>query len=382
MSGCSQGNLIYLDNNATTPLLPSVKEAIVEAMQCFGNPSSVHIAGRQSKKVYETSRSMVAEMIGANADEIIFTSGGTEANNLAIIGYCSQFKKGHIITSLIEHPSVLNPVIRLQQMGYEVSFVKPNPTGTVEPDEIQKALRADTILVSIMHANNETGALQPIKEISELLKDTDVVFHTDADQSIGKVPVKVDELGVDLLTIVPHKFHGPKGIGALYIRKGIKLNPLLYGASQEKGLRPGTENLILSHGFATACRLVSENLHERQIFLEDITLCLLNELTSAIPSIELNTLDAKRVPNTLNLYIPDVEGYKLVEKLKDKVAISTGSACHEGNTKGSEVLLAMGLSQTRAVCSIRVSTGMLNTKDEIYAAVDLIVQAIRDLTNN
>ncbi len=379
MSGCSQGDIIYLDNNATTGLLPQVKEAIMDALECFGNPSSLHRPGRQSRALYEKAREDVGSMVGALPEEIVFTSSGTEANNLAILGYCLQFKKGHIITTLIEHPSVMNPVLRLQRMGYSVSFLRPDSTGVVDPDDVTRQLRPDTILVTIMHANNETGALQPIREISEILKDRDVVFHTDAAQSIGKVSVNVHDLGVDMLTIVPHKFHGPKGIGALYVKRGIKISPILYGASQEGGLRPGTENIILASGFGMAARMVKEEITRRKDYLRRITDLLLKKLRQHIPDIILNTGSGPRVPNTLNVSIPGIEGPALVEALKERVAFSTGSACHEGRTTASEVLLAMGIPEAQAASSIRLSTGMLNREEEMSIAAEAIAREVEKL---
>ncbi len=379
MSGCSQGDIIYLDNNATTPLLPEVKEAIRAALECFGNPSSLHSPGRQCRALYEQARGDVARMVGATPEEIIFTSGGTEANNLAILGYCLQFKKGHIITSLIEHPSVMNPVLKLQKMGYSVSFVRPSSSGVIDPEDVLKKIRGDTILVSIMHANNETGALQPIRQVSEFLKDREIVLHTDAAQSIGKTPVDVHALGVDLMTIVPHKFHGPKGIGALYVKKGTKLRPILHGASQEGGLRPGTENLILAAGFGQAAKMVYKEIDRREAYLGRITDLLYKELKDHIPELVLNTGNGPRLPNTLNLSIKGVNGHALVEALKDRVAFSTGSACHEGRTTASEVLLAMGLPAAQAVSRVGLSTGLLNSPEEMSLAAELIAEAVRRL---
>jgi cysteine desulfurase len=368
--------MIYLDHNATTPVDNRVKEEILRALDIFGNPSSSHILGREAKEILEEARQKVAELIGADPSEIVFTSGGTESNNLALIGYLLNFRQGHIITTMIEHPSIMKTVLYLKQKGYSVTLLRPEQNGRINPENVKKALRPDTVLVSIMHSNNETGVIQPIEEIAEVVKDSDAVFHTDAAQSIGKVEVNVDKLGVDMLTIVSHKFYGPKGIGALYIRKGVKLNPILYGGGQERGLRPGTESLPLIAGLGKAAEFALKELPDRKRHLETITDTLWEGLKRMIPDITLNGENAPRLPNTLNISIKGIVGAELVQRLSQEVAISAGSACHEGQCTPSEVLTAMGFSPEEALSSVRISTGKDNTLGEIEEALQLISEKV------
>jgi cysteine desulfurase len=371
--------MIYLDNNATTPIDPEVKDAIIEGLESFGNPSSVHIFGRKARELIESSRVKVAELINASDEEVFFTSGGTESNNMAIIGYSLNFKKGHIISTLIEHPSVLQPLSYLQELGYSITLLKPDSEGIIDPEDVKRALRPDTILVTIMHANNETGAIQPIEEIGEILKEHDAVFHTDAAQSIGKIDVDVNAMGVDLLTVVSHKFYGPKGIGALFVRKGIRLRRILHGAGHERGLRPGTENTPLIAGLGKAAEIAKRDHSERKSHLKDITKALLDELQELIPGTRLNGSHRKRLPNTLNLRFSGIEAHRLVESLSGHVAISAGSACHEGKYTPSDVLISMGLSTEDALSSVRISTGKDNTMEEMKEAARLISEAIKNL---
>ncbi|NOY65474.1 MAG: cysteine desulfurase [Nitrospirae bacterium] len=371
--------MIYLDNNATTPIDPEVKEAIIKGLESFGNPSSVHIFGRKAREVIESSRAKVAGLINASDEEVFFTSGGTEANNMAIIGYCLNFGKGHIISSLIEHPSVLQPLSYLQELGFSITLLKPDSEGIISPEDVQRTLRPDTILVTIMHANNETGVIQPIEEIGEILKGHDAVFHTDAAQSIGKIEVDVNAMGVDLLTVVSHKFYGPKGIGALYVRKGIRLRRILHGAGHERGLRPGTENTPLIAGLGKAAEIARRDHGKRKEHLKEITETLFEELQKLIPGTKLNGSYIKRLPNTLNLRFSGIEAHKLVEALSEQVAISAGSACHEGKYTPSDVLISMGLDTEDALSSVRISTGKDNTMEEMKEAAWLISEAIKKL---
>ncbi len=371
--------MIYLDNNATTPIAEEVKEAIRESLDLYGNPSSSHLIGQAAKKVIETSRKMVAAMLGASPDEIVFTSGGTESNNLALFGIASLHKKGHIISSAIEHPSIKAPLLELRRRGFDVTFIKPNAEGIVEPESVKEAISKRTFLITLMHANNETGVIQPVEEIAKIARKRGILFHTDAAQSIGKIPVKVDKLQVDLLTVVSHKFYGPKGVGALYIRKGTRISPILFGAGHEGGIRPGTENTHLIAGLGRASELTTEELTEREPKLRYLTELLHSLLREAIPDIRLNGSAEKRLPNTLNLSIPGVRGYELVEALKEQVAISAGSACHAGRVHASEVLLSMGIDKKSALSSVRISTGRENTEEEIRTAAHLIGEAVKKL---
>lgn len=372
--------MIYLDNNASTPVDPEVTEVILSALRTnFGNPSSSHNIGLRAKTSVEEARSLVAKLIGASSEEIFFTSGGTESNNLAIIGAVQKKKKGHIITSAIEHPSVTNPCRYLKDAGFDVTFVPVDSNGMVIVEDIEKAMRTDTILITIMHANNETGVLQPIKEISAIAGERDIPFHTDAAQSIGKIPVKAGEYGVDMMTIVSHKFYGPKGVGALYIRKGLTLGPVMFGAGHEMGLRPGTENVPGIIGLGRACELTNTYISDRLAHTKKLTNMLYKGLKEKIEGIKLNGHETLRLPNTLNICIPRVDSAELLDNIKDRVAASSGSACHSGLRKPSPVLSAMGLSDVDALASIRLSTGKDNTEEEINEAAEIISKATREI---
>lgn len=367
--------MIYLDYNATTPLEPRVKEEIIRTFEEFGNPSSSHSYGKNARKIIETARKKVAELIEAEPEEIIFTSGGTESNNLAIFGRALCFSKGHIITSSIEHPSVLNPCRQLLRMGYDVTFLPVSPGGIVDPEDVKKAIKKDTILVTIMHSNNETGIIQPIKEIGEILLEKEIPFHTDCAQSIGKVPVSVNELPVTMLSLAGHKFYAPKGIGALYIRKNFIIKPVLLGASHEKGLRPGTENTAYIAGLGKASEIISQEFSQITEHLHHVTEPLLNGLFE-IHNVKFNGKKAPRLPNTINISIKGILADEFVERLSGKVAISSGSACHAGTRKPSHVLLAMGISPEDALSSIRISTGKFTTVDEVMETIEIIKQEL------
>jgi len=367
--------MIYLDYNATTPLEATVKEEIIKTFEEFGNPSSSHEFGKKARQIIESARKKVAKLIEADPEEIIFTSGGTESNNLAIFGRALCFNSGHIITSEIEHPSVLNPCKQLLRMGYDVTFLPVTGNGEVDPDDVKKAIRKDTILVTIMHSNNETGVIQPVKEIGEILLEKEIPFHTDCSQSIGKVHVSVKKLPVTMLTLAGHKFYAPKGIGALYIKKDFFLKPLLIGASHEKGLRPGTENTPYIAGLGKASEIIYEEFDRIVEHLHRVTEPLLKGLLE-IPGSKLSGAGAPRLPNTINISIKGILADEFVEKLSRKVAISAGSACHAGIRKPSHVLLAMGVSPEEALSSIRISTGKFTTIDEVMEALEIIKQEI------
>lgn len=373
--------MIYLDYNATTPVDPRVQEAVMNAMKEFGNPSSSHLIGRRAKLIIDQSRTNVARLIGAKQGEIIFTSGGTESNNLAIIGTALRFGKGHIISSSIEHPSVLNPLKYLEQIGFTVTYLPVNSQGMVEPDDVVSAIRKDTILVSIMHANNETGVIQPISEIGKIVAEKGILFHTDAAQTIGKINSSVEELNVSMLTIVSHKFYGPKGIGALYVRQGVELSPILHGAGHEMGLRPGTENVPGIAGIGKAAEIASTELHLWKTRMQGVTERLL-ELLFSIDGVTLNGHRTFRLPNTINISIEGIEGDTLVSRLSDRVAISAGAACHAGKKKPSHVLKAMGLTDEEAISSIRISTGKDTSEEEILQAFEIIKYEINRLRSS
>ncbi|GAB5046501.1 cysteine desulfurase family protein [Thermodesulfovibrio sp. TK110] len=368
--------MIYLDYNATTPLEPRVKEEIIKAFEEFGNPSSSHEYGKKARQIIESARTKVANLIDAAPEEIIFTSGGTESNNLAIFGRAICFDSGHIITSKIEHPSVLNPCKQLARMGYEVTFLPVSSKGVVDPDDVKKAIRKDTILVTIMHSNNETGVIQPVKEIAEILMEKEIPFHTDCAQSTGKVKVSVKKLPVSMLTLAGHKFYAPKGTGVLYLRKDFFIKPLLFGASHEKGLRPGTENTPYIAGLGKAAEIVSEEFDTITEHLKHVTEPLLKGLIE-IPGIKLNGAEAPRLPNTINVSIKGIIADEFVERISHRVAISAGSACHAGIRKPSHVLLSMGLSEDEALSSIRISTGKFTTLQEVMEAIEIIKQELK-----
>lgn len=369
-------NKIYLDYNASTPLAPEVLDIMVPFLtDYYGNPSALHWAGKPVKEQLHNARSQVARLIGANASEVIFTSGGSEANNFALKGfYFKNLHKGnHIITSQIEHPAVMNPCRFLEKRGAKVTYVGVDKYGKVSVEEVEKAITKETILISIMHSNNETGTIQPIKEIGEIAKGHGVAFHTDASQSVGKVPVDVNKLKVDLLTIAGHKLYAPKGIGALYIREGIELEPLIHGASHENGLRAGTENTLLAVGLGKACEISKEQLKNEHI--RDLTNYFWQCLQEVFGvNIVLNGHPVDRLPNTLNVNFVQKIGQDVLSSLP-KLAASTGSACHAGSVELSPVLKEMGVPEEIGKGAIRFSLGRFTTKDEI----DQVIQWLKEV---
>lgn len=371
--------LIYLDYNATTPIAPQVKQEIVRCLDIFGNPSSSHRYGILARQIVDNARLQVSKLLGCNPDEIIFTSGGTESNNLAIVGYMLRFNNGHIISSLIEHPSVLNPLMLLKEEGYEVTYVPIGSDGIIDPDDIKKAIRRDTRLITVMHANNETGAIQHIIEIGKIAKEHGIVFHSDGAQCVGKISTRVYDLNVDLYTIAGHKFYAPKGVGALFIREGIEIQPVLRGAGQEKGIRPGTENVPYISGLGKACELALDGIKNFADHNINLTRTLYDILLSSNLSVRLNGSFAQRLPNTLNISIKGIKAHDLIGLLSDKVAISAGSACHSGIPKPSLTLQSMGLNDDDALSSIRVSTGIYTTKDDINEACKRLIKAVNKL---
>lgn len=370
--------MIYLDHNATTPVDEEVKRAMMDAFSLFGNPSSSHSIGKAAKAVVDDARIKVAGLIGSNPSEIIFTSSGTESNNIAIIGTACRHKKGHIITSVIEHPSALNPVKWLEMKGFEATYISVDSEGRVNPDDVRAAIRKDTILITVMHSNNETGVFQPIWEIGMIACEHNIAFHSDAAQSVGKIDVNMSELMVDMLTIVPHKLYGPKGVGALYLKKGFDVSPILFGAGHESGIRPGTENVMGIAGMGKACEIAARDMSLRFIH----TMKLRDELFSILKreiDIKLNGHNALRLPNTLNISINGIIGEEVVSELNDKVAISAGSACHAGIRRPSAVLKAMGLSDDDALSALRLSVGKDNSLDEINKAAVEIIRCVKRL---
>ncbi|MHB1483815.1 MAG: cysteine desulfurase family protein [Saccharofermentanales bacterium] len=369
--------MIYLDYNATTPIDKAVADAMLPFLYGnFGNPSSSHVLGANAKIAIEKARSQVSALLNASEDEFVFTSGGSESNNTVLKGVAYTFKnKGnHIITSQIEHPSILNPCKYLEGLGYNVSYVPVDQFGMVKPSDIESLITEQTILVTIMHSNNETGTIQPIEEISKICREHHVLFHTDASQSVGKVPINVKSLDVDFLTLAGHKLYAPKGIGGLYIRDGIKVEPLIHGANHESGRRAGTENIILEVGLGKACEIAALVIKKSDIKkLTDYFFTKLKENYGE--RIHLNGHLQKRLPNTLNISFKGYNGHEILNQLDD-VAASTGSACHSGMTTISPVLSAMGVTDEIGRGVVRFSLGRYTTKVEIDTVIKILNRII------
>jgi cysteine desulfurase len=362
---------IYLDYNASTPIDPAVAAAMRPFLgEAFGNPSSGHWASAPAKTALEQARAQVAALLGAAPDEIVFTSGGSEANNLAIKGmfFAPNRKAAHIITSAIEHPAVLTPCRFLERLGGSVTYLPVDRTGRVDPEDVRRAITSQTILISIMHANNEVGTVQPIEEIGAIAREHGIRFHTDAAQSVGKISTKVDELCVDLLTIASHKLYAPKGIGALYVRGGLELEPLIHGAGHERGRRAGTESALLAVGLGAACAAAADLTPMARIkALRDRFWTTLQDRFG--DSVVLNGHAIERLPNTLNVSFVGRIGTDILEQL-DGVAASTGSACHSGRIELSPVLAAMGVPERIGMGALRFSLGRSTTADEIHQVIE------------
>ncbi len=366
----------YLDNNATTPVLSAVLEAMLPYFNAeFGNASSIHHHGQHTRAAVERARESVAALLGARAAEIVFTSGGTEADNLAVFGLARP--GDHVITSTIEHHAVLNACRWLEQIGCEVTYLPVDPRGIVDPEDLRRALRPNTRLISIMMANNETGVLQPIEEIARIAAEADVYFHTDAVQAAGKVPIDVSRLGVDLLSISGHKIHAPQGVGALYVRKGTLIQPMIHGGRHERGRRAGTENVAGIVGLGKAAELARAGLSNGEAaHMAELRDRIERTILGQTDGVGVNSAGAPRVPNTTNIWFEGIEGEALVIALDLKgVAVSTGAACSSGTIEPSHVLTAMGLSPEHARSSLRFSLGKQNTADD----VDLLLATLPDV---
>jgi cysteine desulfurase len=366
---------IYLDYNATTPLAPEVVAAMEPFLtSAYGNPSSLHWAGKPARAAVETARRQVASLLRCDANEVVFTSGGTEANNLAIKGLFfrqdSSRGRPHVIISRIEHPAVLEPCRFLERLGAEVTLVAVDRFGRVDPDEIRRSIRPETFLVSVMHANNEVGTIQPIQEISRVCRERGVVFHTDAAQTVGKLAIDLETLGVDLLTVAGHKLYGPKGVGALYIRKGLQLEPLLHGAGHEGGRRAGTENLLQIVGLGAACAVAEKHVGDVQMIRsrDHFWQGLCDRFGDGVV---LNGHAEHRLPNTLNVSFLGHTGGDVLAAIPE-VAASTGSACHAGSTEISPVLKAMGVDEKVGLGAVRFSLGRPTTLAEINRVLELL----------
>jgi len=371
---------VYLDSNATAPILPEVFEAMRPYyLEEFGNASSIHHYGQHARAAVERARESVAQLLNCRAAEVVFTSGGTEADNLAIFGLIRPHD--HVITSQVEHHAVLNACKRLEQRGFEVTYLRVDNQGLIDPDEARASLRSNTKLISIMMANNETGALQPVEEIGRIAAEADVYFHTDAVQAAGKVAIDVNKIGCDLLSISGHKFHGPQGTGAIYVRRGTLIEPLFFGGNHERQRRAGTENLPGIVGLGCAAEIAMRGFADGSVNrLARLRDRLESTLLDQIPAASVNSGQASRVPNTSNIYFDHIEGEAMVIALDLKgLAVSTGAACSSGAIEPSHVLMAMGLLPERARASIRFSLGKQNTEKDLDFALSVIPAAISRL---
>ena len=376
-------NRIYFDNNATTPLAPEVFDLMRPYMlEDYGNASSIHWFGQRAKAGVEKAREQVARLLGARTSEIVFTSGGTESDNAAILGIveAARADQKHVVTTAIEHPAVLSTARLLEKRGVSVTYVRVGASGVVDPADIAATLRPETVLISVMHANNELGTIQPLEEIGRLGRERDIYFHTDAVQSVGKIPVDVEKLGVDLLALSAHKLNGPKGVGALYIRKGTILRPLLHGGHHERDRRPGTENVAGIVGLGAAAEIARGHLateYERVAALRDR---LEAGILSGVPRVSVNGDRAHRLPTTTNLTFDYIEGEGLVIAMDLRgIACSTGSACSSGSLEPSHVLSAIGLTTDRARASLRFSLGRFNTEEDVDAALRILPAVVEQL---
>jgi cysteine desulfurase len=374
---------VYLDYAATTPIRPEVFQAMEPYLtKEFGNPSSIHHFGKQARIAIEEAREKIAKALGAKNEEIIFTSGGTESNNMALKGvaYALSDKGKHIITSSIEHHAILEPCHFLEKLGFEITYLPVDKEGFIDPDSLRKAIRKDTILISIMHANNEIGTIEPIEELTKIAREYEIYFHTDAVQTVGHIPVNVDKLGVDLLSISAHKFYGPKGIGALYIRKGTKIHPLIHGGEQEQRKRAGTENVagIVGMGKAIEISILElDNERERLINLRDY---FIKEVEKRIEEVYLNGPREIRLPNNINFSFAYIEGESILLNLDlEGIAVSTGSACSSASLEPSHVLSAIGLPIELAHSAVRFTLGHYTTKEDLDYTLEVLEKTVKRL---
>lgn len=378
---------VYLDNNATTRVDPLVLEVMSpHFLQDFGNASSIHEFGQQAREAVENARQAVADLIGCQAKEIVFTSGGTESDNTAIRGIAAGHsdKGRHLITTTIEHPAVLRTMEQLEEEGFQVTYLPVDRQGLIRLEDLHAAVREDTILISIMHANNETGAIQDLPAVGRFGREKGILFHSDAVQSAGKIPLDVNELGVDLLSLSAHKIHGPKGVGALYIRHGVEMKSLLLGGSHERGRRGGTENVPGIVGLGKAAVLAREGLADFDLRVRSLRERLETELLERVPQTRINGSTLRRMPHTTNLSFRGVEGEALLISLDlQGIAVSTGAACSSGSLEPSHVLKAMGFQNRRVESALRLSLSRMTTEEEITAALDVLpstVQRMRELS--
>lgn len=371
---------IYFDHNATTPILPEVVDAMLPYLrEHFGNPSSGHAYGACARDAVAHARQQVAALLGCDEDEVVFTSGGTEANNLAIRGVAEALeRRSHIVTTVIEHPATARPCAWLEKHERSVTRIGVDAAGRARLNEARDAINGHTVLVTVMHSNNETGVLQPVEELAELAHASGALLHTDAAQSLGKVPIRVRELGVDLLSVAGHKLYAPKGVGVLCVRRGTPLVPFVLGASHEHGLRPGTENVASIVGLGAACEAVGRDLEAAASRIRALRDTLWERLAAEVPGLALNGHPKLRLPNTLNVRFPRATGDAVLTGAPE-VAASTGSACHEGRESASAVILAMGVAPEDALGSVRLTLGRGTTEDDIARASEALLRSWRRL---
>jgi cysteine desulfurase len=373
---------VYLDYNATTPHDPDVIAAMQPFLtEYFGNPSSSYIYGAQTKEAMENARTQVASLLHCDPSEIVFTSGGTESNNYALKGaaFHNRQKGNHIITTQIEHPAVLEVCGFLEKNGFEITYVPVDENGIVRVEDVEKTITSKTILITVMHANNEVGSIQPIGRITALAKEKGILVHTDAAQSIGKISTDIRSLGVDLLSIAGHKVYAPKGIGALYIREGVRLTAIVHGAGQEKGRRPGTENVLEIVGLGKACEIAKKELRKNVQDMKEMRDRLYNALKGRIKDVSMNGHPEERLPNTLSLSFRGVDAHAILSAIKDEVAVSAGAACHSEKVEISHVLSAMNVPMEWARGTLRFSTGRMTTGREIDHVSEIVARAVQKL---
>jgi cysteine desulfurase len=374
---------VYLDYAATTPIRPEVFQAMEPYLtKEFGNPSSIHHFGKQARIAIEEVREKIAKALGAKNEEIIFTSGGTESNNMALKGvaYALSDKGKHIITSSIEHHAILEPCHFLEKLGFEITYLPVDKEGFIDPDSLRKAIRKDTILISIMHANNEIGTIEPIEELTKIAREYEIYFHTDAVQTVGHIPVNVDKLGVDLLSISAHKFYGPKGIGALYIRKGTKIHPLIHGGEQEQRKRAGTENVAGIVGMGKAIEISILELDKERERLTNLRDYFIKEVEKRIEEVYLNGPREIRLPNNINFSFAYIEGESILLNLDlEGIAVSTGSACSSASLEPSHVLSAIGLPIELAHSAVRFTLGHYTTKEDLDYTLEVLEKTVKRL---
>ncbi len=377
----------YLDYNATTPIEPRVYESMVPYIkESFGNPSSIHSFGSIAKSALDNTRDKVGELINCSSSEIIFTTGGSESNNFAIKGIISYYgnnKKNHLITTKVEHASCLETYRFFENCGYRVTYLNVDEQGLIDSNELKDSIGEDTLLVSVIYANNETGVLSPIDKIAQIVKERGTLFHTDAVQAVGKEKIDLQNIPVDLMSFSGHKLYGPKGVGALFVRKGIDITPLVHGGGQERGRRSGTENVPAIVGFGSACKIAKNEYIEENNRVKLLRDELQRKIEKSINNVRLNGHPHMRLSNTLNMSIQGVEGDALVMNLDlEGYAVSTGSACSEGNIDPSHVLLAMGLSEEEAKSSLRISLGKFTTNEEIQSLVSILPNIVDRIRNS